>query len=50
VNFAPPHEFVLWQAEHWPLKWLDGLSPEWQEAQSVKPEWLKLAPFQEVVL
>jgi hypothetical protein len=52
LKFAPAHELVLWQVEHWPAKWLAGLSLEWQEAQSLAPAawWLKVAPAHELVL
>ncbi len=42
---------VLWQAEHWPEKWLAGFLFAWQPWQSVAPAalWLKVAGFQAVL-
>jgi hypothetical protein len=43
LTWAGFQALTLWQAEHCPLKWLAGLFFAWQEEQSVKPLWLKLA-------
>jgi hypothetical protein len=52
LKLAGFQAFVLWQAEHWPLKWLAGGLPEWHNWQSVAPiaAWLKVAGFQASVL
>ena len=43
LKLAWPQSLVLWQAEHCPLKWLEGRA--WQDWQSVAPAaaWLKVA-------
>jgi hypothetical protein len=39
---------VLWQVEHWSLKWTAGRMAAWQPAQLVAlaAAWLKIAPAQ----
>jgi hypothetical protein len=50
LKLASLQSVVLWQLEHWPLKWFAGLSWVWQDWQLLNPVWLKLAGFQAVVL
>jgi hypothetical protein len=52
LKMAPAHDCVLWQPEHWPVKWFAGADSLWHDWQSLLPLpiWLKFISCQEIAV